>query len=80
MYARASPSQILTYYRAEVHNAEAVSAEHETSDFAWFSPKDIPWSTLAFPATRFALEHFIKHGTDDVIDRRVLHPPAKPSS
>lgn len=40
------------------------AAGEESLDVQLYAPEDIPWSEIAFPSGRYALECYIEHGAD----------------
>ena len=47
------------------------AAGEESLDVGLFAPEDIPWSEIAFPSGRYALECYVEHGDDTT--RTFLH-------
>jgi len=58
MYSIPRISQLHFWFAADWDGAEETfCAAHETDEVAFFRPDNIPWSDLAFPSGRLALEH-----------------------
>jgi ADP-ribose pyrophosphatase YjhB (NUDIX family) len=59
VYSRPGPGVVIVVYRAEIAAGEP-SAAHEATEVAWFGPKTIPWSELAFDTTEAALRDWAR--------------------
>ncbi len=57
VYALTHISQVQMMYRATLAHPE-FSAGPESLEVALFAWRDIPWTDLAFPSVRWALDHF----------------------
>lgn len=60
---------IVIVYAVSVIGGE-LAAGDEASDVRTFSPEEIPWTELAFPSTRDALQEYIKNYRDPVCEFR----------
>lgn len=58
VFSRAAWSNVLVVYGAEP--LSAATGGHETLEYRLFAPEEIPWSELAFPSTREALQTWVK--------------------
>jgi hypothetical protein len=74
-----SVGQILLCFRGRLrqpltHGEEdrRFAAGEEVTEVKWFNEKDVPWSDLAFPTTRLALEIFFDDPTSTASHYRVV--------
>lgn len=60
MYSLPRISQVHFWYAADWDGAEETfCASHETDEVTLFEANSIPWSKLAFPSGRLALQHAV---------------------
>lgn len=61
VYNRVGPGVVIVVYHGQTDGANAAPGR-EALELAWFTPAQLPWSTLAFDTTEAALRDWAVHG------------------
>ncbi len=72
VYNVPSAQQVHLYYKSYLLNHDEVTPGSESLETKLFSYNDIPWSKLAFPSVKIALEFFINNDNDKKIDVKTI--------